>query len=172
MGDEEAEPGGLVPTGDRAMEEARAGGSAVTRTERAATRIRTREPVRVDPRAEFASIRDDLARLSDPRDPNEGRTPAQPDRQAGQPLASRGGTPLIAALVVLGFALGGFWLLPAALAFVWFLFLFVAFPIALAFTVNAPTFGGNQLLELYKAGLKELPAIGRILGRPSSKKNG
>jgi len=97
-----------------------------------------------------------------------------PKEQAKEASPPRGS--VVAKIVLtclhLGFALGGFLYLNIAGALLWFLFLLVVYPILLAFLTRAETLNSGDLLAIYKAGISQIPAIGRILSPVlNSKKN-
>ncbi len=71
---------------------------------------------------------------------------------------------IVLTILILGFALSGFLFLPAYQATLWLLFWIVAYPVALSFTRAKPLQGRN-LVEVYKAGLTQIPFIGDLLAR-------
>jgi hypothetical protein len=76
---------------------------------------------------------------------------------------------IIISIILLGFALAGFIFLPWASAILWLFFLIIAYPVALAFTMAKQSMDNRNLVEIYKAGLRQIPVIGRFLGnKPSS----
>jgi hypothetical protein len=77
--------------------------------------------------------------------------------------------PVIISVVILAFALSGFLFLQAFQATLWLIFWVAAYPVALAFNRGDPL-RGEQLVEIYKAGLTQIPFIGQFfatsMGRP------
>jgi len=118
------------------------------------------------PEDEYPQIQAELAALANRKPHAEERTL----------LAATQRPSLLATLLLtflhLGFALGGFLYLNLVAAVLWFFFLLVAYPILLAFLVRAETLGNRDLITLYKAGLSQVPVIGKILAPTlTSKKN-
>lgn len=75
----------------------------------------------------------------------------------------------IVSIILLGFALAGFIWLPLTSAILWLIFLIVAYPVALAFTTAKQSMDNRSLTEIYKAGLRQVPVIGKLFGsKPSS----
>ncbi len=76
---------------------------------------------------------------------------------------------IIISIILLGFALAGFIWLPFTSAILWLIFLVVAYPVALAFTTAKQSMDNQNLVEIYKAGLRQVPVIGKLFGsKPSS----
>ncbi|NLJ49551.1 MAG: hypothetical protein GX428_08205 [Candidatus Atribacteria bacterium] len=75
---------------------------------------------------------------------------------------------LACSVIILGIALLGFKYLTLFTAVLWLLFLIIAYPVALAFTVAKQSFDNRNLVEIYKAGLTQVPIIGKFL--PKSEK--
>src|SRR5262249_15559386 len=71
---------------------------------------------------------------------------------------------ILITLLVLGFALAGFGILEAYKATLWLVFLIVSSPVAVSFSdpVVRRELGEQSLLDMYKAGLKQIPLIGRL----------
>ena len=69
---------------------------------------------------------------------------------------------IVISIILLGFSLVGFILLPWISAVLWLLFLIIAYPVALAFTVARQSMDNHNLVEIYKAGLRQVPIIGRL----------
>jgi hypothetical protein len=70
---------------------------------------------------------------------------------------------IIITVVILGFALSGFLFLPPYNATLWLLFWIIAYPVALSFTAAEPLRGAS-LVQIYVAGLKQVPVVGQIFG--------
>jgi hypothetical protein len=94
-----------------------------------------------------------------------------------QRLINRGTTDTIEPIVrivitvlILAFALSGFFFLQPFQATLWLLFWIIAYPVALSFTRGEPL-KGAALTEIYVAGLKQVPVLGQIfaayMGKPS-----
>jgi len=75
---------------------------------------------------------------------------------------------IVISIILLGFSLAGFIFLPWASALLWLFFLIIAYPVALAFTAANQSMDNRNLVEIYKAGLRQIPAIGRFLGNKLS----
>mgnify|MGYP000869683809 CR=1 FL=1 len=71
---------------------------------------------------------------------------------------------IIISIILLGFSLAGFIFLPWASAVLWLFFLIIAYPVALAFTTAKQSMDNRNLVEIYKAGLKQIPVIRRFFG--------
>src|SRR5271157_591545 len=69
---------------------------------------------------------------------------------------------IVISIILLGFALLGFVWLPWASAVLWLLFLIIAYPVALAFTASKQSMDNRNLAEIYKAGLMQVPVIGKF----------
>jgi hypothetical protein len=74
-------------------------------------------------------------------------------------------------VLILAFALSGFFFLQAYQATLWLLFWIIAYPVALSFTRGEPLKAAG-LVEIYVAGLKQVPIMGQIfasyIGKPST----
>lgn len=70
---------------------------------------------------------------------------------------------IVLSILVLGFGLGGFFCLPPYQATLWFLFVLVAYPVALAFTKGGRAWQAKDLIALYKVGVAQIPFIGGLL---------
>lgn len=68
---------------------------------------------------------------------------------------------LTMAIVLLGAALGGFYVLPTIAALMWLVFLVVAYPIGLAFGIGE-SMDQKSLLELFRIGIGQIPVIGKM----------
>jgi len=81
---------------------------------------------------------------------------------------------IVITVVLLAFALSGFLFLQPYQATLWLLFWIIAYPVALSFTRGEPLKGAG-LVEIYIAGLKQVPVVGQIfaayMGNPSSRKS-
>jgi len=75
---------------------------------------------------------------------------------------------IVISIILLGFSLAGFILLTWASAVLWLFFLIIAYPVALAFTAAKQTMDNRNLVEIYKAGLRQIPFIGRFFGNKLS----
>lgn len=73
-------------------------------------------------------------------------------------------------IILLSFALAGFIFLPVVSAVLWLLFLIIAYPVALAFTTAKQSMDNRNLVEIYKAGIRQIPVIGKIIGNNLSSK--
>lgn len=71
---------------------------------------------------------------------------------------------IVISIILLGFSLTGFIWLPWTSAFLWLIFLIVAYPVALAYTSAKQSMDNNSLVEIYKAGLRQFPVLMRFLG--------
>lgn len=74
---------------------------------------------------------------------------------------------VVGSILVFGFGLAGFIFLDWPKAVLWLLFVIAAYPVALAFTISGPL-PSNDLVQLYKVGLSQLPVIGTIIESVSS----
>jgi hypothetical protein len=75
---------------------------------------------------------------------------------------SEAGMNIIITVIILSFALAGFWFLPTiSKCILWMLFWIVAYPVALSFTRGRPL-QGEHLVEIYKAGLTQVPVLGKL----------
>jgi hypothetical protein len=72
---------------------------------------------------------------------------------------------IVIAIFLLGIALAGFIQLPGYSATLWLIFLVVAYPVALAFTAAGQSMNNRNLVEIYKAGLTQVPIIGKLFSR-------
>jgi len=77
---------------------------------------------------------------------------------------------LVSAALLLSFGLAGFWILPRFGAVLWLLFLIISFPVSLAYIRKTPSRDEN-LVAIYRDGLKEIPIISRLLGETSKSEN-
>lgn len=68
---------------------------------------------------------------------------------------------IVITVLILAFALSGFLFLQPYQATLWLLFWIIAYPVALSFTRGEPLQGSN-LVEIYIAGLKQVPVVGQI----------
>jgi hypothetical protein len=66
-------------------------------------------------------------------------------------------------IVLLSFALAGFFWLQWYSALLWLIFLVVSYPVALAYTAAEQSLDNRDLVQIYKAGLKQVPIIGKLL---------
>jgi hypothetical protein len=89
-----------------------------------------------------------------------GKHPIRWAQLATHPLMEKF-MPVIISIVILAFALSGFLFLQAFQATLWLLFWVTAYPVALSFTRGAPL-GGEKLVDIYKAGLTQVPFIGQL----------
>jgi hypothetical protein len=71
-------------------------------------------------------------------------------------------------IVILGFALSGFFFLQPFQAVLWLLFWIVSYPVALAFTTGE-SLKGAEMVEIYKQGLTQVPVVGQIFAAWSAK---
>jgi hypothetical protein len=71
---------------------------------------------------------------------------------------------ILISVILLGFALAGFVWLPWTSAVLWLIFLIVAYPVALVYTTAKQSMDNRNLVEIYKAGLKQVPVIGKLFG--------
>lgn len=69
---------------------------------------------------------------------------------------------ILITVILLGFAFAGFFFLPAYQATLWLFFWIVAYPPALAFA-RAEPLPSKDLVTIYKAGLAQIPFIGKFL---------
>jgi hypothetical protein len=69
---------------------------------------------------------------------------------------------VVITIVIVGFAFSGFLLMEKWQAFLFLLFWIIAYPVALAFTMNRQQFSINSLVDLYNAGLTQVPILGKI----------
>ena len=69
---------------------------------------------------------------------------------------------IFTSIILLSFALAGFVRLPWFSAVLWLIFLIVAYPVALAFTTSKQSMSNSNLVEIYKAGLSQVPVIGKL----------
>ncbi len=125
----------------------------------------------VDPEAEYDAIRDAIAEFANPTKGKENQSRVVRPTTKPQPIPAI--VRLGSAALLLGFALGGFFILPLYVAVLWLVFLIVAFPIGLAYMSHSQALGRDDLLTLYMTGVRQLPVIGRLLSGvfPSVKKN-
>jgi hypothetical protein len=72
---------------------------------------------------------------------------------------------IITSIILLSFALAGFIWLSWPRAFLWLIFLIVAYPVALAFTTAKQSMSNKSLTEIYKKGLLQVPVLGKFFGR-------
>ena len=75
---------------------------------------------------------------------------------------------IVISVILLGFALAGFIWLSWTSAALWLIFLIVAYPVALAFTTAEQSMDNRNLVEIYKAGLRQVPIIGKLFGSKPS----
>jgi hypothetical protein len=73
---------------------------------------------------------------------------------------------LVFTVLVMGVALTGFYYLETVKAVLWLVFWVWAYPVALAFTKAEAVRNMQQgkLVEMYKEGLTQIPAVGHLLG--------
>lgn len=69
---------------------------------------------------------------------------------------------IVISIILLGFALAGFVWLPWYSSILWLIFLVVAYPVCLAFTAARQSMSNRNLAEIYKAGLAQVPVIGKL----------
>jgi len=112
---------------------------------------------------EYLSVARELEEL-EKREAAAGRSQKSPDAATGFPYWER---LLMAALHLIGGLVGFALLLRISElgAVFWFLFLLTAYPITLAFGARANTLGRHDLLQLYKVGVAQIPAIGKFLSQ-------
>jgi hypothetical protein len=72
---------------------------------------------------------------------------------------------IVIAVIILVIALGGFWILPIEGTILWLIFLIAGYPLALAFTTAKQSMDNTNLVGMYKAGLKQIPIIGKFFVR-------
>jgi hypothetical protein len=72
---------------------------------------------------------------------------------------------IVISIILLSFALAGFVWLPLYSAILWLIFLVVAYPVALAYTTAKQSMDNRTLTKIYKAGLTQVPIIGKLFGR-------
>jgi hypothetical protein len=70
---------------------------------------------------------------------------------------------IIIAIILLGSAFAGFMWLPPTGAVLWLVFLIVAYPVALAFTTAQQSMDNHNLVEIYKAGVNQIPVLIRFV---------
>jgi len=71
---------------------------------------------------------------------------------------------ILVSVVILGFVLAGFVLLDPYKAVLWLLFMIIAYPPALAFA-QAGRIPAKSLVEIYKAGISQIPFLGGIISQ-------
>lgn len=69
---------------------------------------------------------------------------------------------MLAGFVVLILVLVGFAILPPFGGVLWLLFLIIAYPLIIAFTTSEKSMSNANLVEMYKAGLSEVPVLGKF----------
>ena len=67
---------------------------------------------------------------------------------------------IITLVIALVIGLAGFFVLDFWRGFLWLVFVVIASPLILAFTQNASSVAGKNLIDLYRIGLKQLTIIG------------
>jgi len=134
-------------------------------TQRALTPVRS-----FDPKSEYDAFSDALTEFAAPKT-KDTKVEVARSTAVSQPAPTI--ARLGSAVLLLAFALGGFFILPLYVAILWLVFLIVAFPIGLAFMSHTHALGKNDLLTLYTTGVQQLPVIGRLLSGvlPGVKKN-
>jgi hypothetical protein len=114
---------------------------------------------------EYDAVAQELRRLEEREEASvPSPNPPEPTRSSGLPQWQR----LLMAALHLIVGLVGFVLLlriSLAGAAFWFLFLLVAYPVALAFASRDQALDGHNLVKLYKLGVSQIPAIGEFLSR-------
>jgi len=75
---------------------------------------------------------------------------------------------IVVTILILAFALSGFLFLQPYQATLWLLFWIIAYPVALSFTRGEPLKGAS-LVQIYVAGLKQVPVVGQIFGASMGK---
>ena len=71
---------------------------------------------------------------------------------------------IIISIIILVFALIGFFILDLSKAALWLIFFIAAYPLALSFTV-ADKLPSHDLVTMYKAGVAQIPVIGKFITR-------
>jgi hypothetical protein len=89
-------------------------------------------------------------------------------------LESQGQTSMriIVAIVIFAFAVAGFYLLHFGQACLWLIFLLLGYPLALAITVRPESLSDQTILEMYKFGAQQMPAISQIITKLMEKRSG
>jgi peptidoglycan/LPS O-acetylase OafA/YrhL len=70
---------------------------------------------------------------------------------------------IVITLIILAFALVGFYILGTGGGILWLLFFIVAYPPVLAFTASPTIKEETNLIELYRIGVSQIPFIGQTL---------
>ncbi len=78
-------------------------------------------------------------------------------------------TNIISTIVILVLLFAGFYIIEDRFKMVvWFLFLLIAYPVILAFTISlargSAVFTDKSLADLYREGLTQVPFIGKLIG--------
>ena len=150
--------GGLQKSNAQSAITRRTGGTALERIDLEA--VEAQENARKD----YEAIELELKGLE-----NQKEKPAQQTRNSSITTSSGDSSKtksLVMSALLLIVSLAGFVLLlriSLAGAIVWFLFLLVAYPVILAFSLRAEDFKNEDLLQIYKAGVAQIPAIGEFL---------
>jgi hypothetical protein len=72
-------------------------------------------------------------------------------------------------VLVVGLGLAGLWAFSSLSSrILWFVFCLVCYPVVLAFTHGNSRLTDQDLVEIYKRGLRQLPVVGRLLARSPS----
>jgi hypothetical protein len=95
--------------------------------------------------------------LEKPTDAKEGKNEGKMNREMIFKV--------IVSIMVLGFALAGFALLSWSSALLWLIFLIVAYPVSLAFTFAKQSIDNHSLVEIYKAGVSQIPLLGKLFAK-------
>jgi len=70
---------------------------------------------------------------------------------------------IIVSIVILAFAVAGFYLLHLGQGFLWLVFLLLGYPLALAITVKPDAISEQTILEMYKFGAQQIPGVGQVI---------
>ena len=69
---------------------------------------------------------------------------------------------MLISIILLSIALAGFIWLPWYSSILWLIFFIVAYPVALAITSAKQSMDNRNLIEIYKAGLTQVPVLGKF----------